>query len=184
MSVADSRGLVSSAMASPIAESVRLAPSESPEKANAESIPEKNEPNVASANEPPATPGTGVQGDNIHRSSNQNPYWSKRYNRLHTYLENCDRSSQEGYMRSKTFLWQYIRTLYFFSLTVLTCSPSLVLRLLSATGRSMHAIELEKRAIHLIVEEGDTPLAKFCLYLTVLSCCIFMPQNFSGLIWW
>jgi hypothetical protein len=34
-SVADSRGLVSSAMASPIAESVRLAPSESPEKANA-----------------------------------------------------------------------------------------------------------------------------------------------------
>jgi hypothetical protein len=122
-SVADSGGLVSSEMASPIAESVGVVPSESPEKANAESIPDKNEPNVASANEPPATPGTAVQGD-IHRSSNQNPYWSERYNRLQTYLENCDRSSQEGYMRSKTFVWHHSIFVYcIFSLTVLTSSP-------------------------------------------------------------
>ncbi|XP_051219926.1 uncharacterized protein [Lolium perenne] len=126
-SVADSGGLLLSEMASPVAESVGLVPSESPEKANVESIPKKNETNVASANEPPATPGSAVQGD-IHSSNNQNLYWSERYNRLQTYLENCDRSSQEGYMR--------------------------MLRPLSATGRSMHAIELEKRAIHLLVEEG------------------------------
>uniref|UniRef100_A0A0E0AZA0 Uncharacterized protein n=1 Tax=Oryza glumipatula TaxID=40148 RepID=A0A0E0AZA0_9ORYZ len=45
-----------------------------------------------------------------------------------TYLESCDRSTQEGYMR--------------------------MLRSLSAADRSMHAIDLEKRAIHLLVEEG------------------------------
>jgi hypothetical protein len=121
-SVADSGGLVLSEMASPVAESVGLVPSESPEKANVESIPKKNETNVASANEPPATPGSAVQGD-IHSSNNQNLYWSERYNRLQTYLENCDRSSQEGYMRSKTLVWHHsIFVVHcIFSLTVLTC---------------------------------------------------------------
>lgn len=31
----------------------------------------------------------------------------------------------------------------------------LVLRSLSAVGRSRHAVELEKRAIHLLLEEGN-----------------------------
>jgi hypothetical protein len=120
-SVADSGGLVPSEMAPPIAKSVGLVPSESPEKANA--VLEEYEPDVASANEPPATPGTAVQGD-IHSSSNQNSYWSERYNRLQTYLENCDRSSQEGYMRSKTFFWHHSLLVHcIFPLTLLTWSP-------------------------------------------------------------
>ncbi|KAI4968876.1 hypothetical protein ZWY2020_046206 [Hordeum vulgare] len=121
--IAESAGLVSSEMS----ESGGLEPSKSPEETNAETVPKKNELPIASANDPPAGPSTTVQGD-MHRSGNQNPYWSERYDRLQTYLENCDRSSQEGYMR--------------------------MLRTLSAAGRSMHAIELEKRAIHLLVEEG------------------------------
>ena len=121
--IAESAGLVSSEMT----ESGGLEPSKSPEETHAETVPKINELPIASANEPPVAPSATVQGD-IHRSGNQNPYWSERYDRLQTYLENCDRSPQEGYMR--------------------------MLRSLSAAGRSMHAIELEKRAIHLLVEEG------------------------------
>ncbi|KAL6841107.1 hypothetical protein ACP4OV_029076 [Aristida adscensionis] len=98
-------------------ESVEQVSSKSPEKPNEETVPEKTEPPVAS--------GTGIQ-DDVQQSSIQ--YWNERFNRLQTYLENCDRSTQEGYLRT--------------------------LRSLSAAGRSMHAIELEKRAIHLLVEEG------------------------------
>ena len=121
--IAESVDLVSSEMS----ESGGLEPSKSPEETHAETVPKINELPIASANEPPVAPSATVQGD-IHRSGNQNPYWSERYDRLQTYLENCDRSPQEGYMR--------------------------MLRSLSAAGRSMHAIELEKRAIHLLVEEG------------------------------
>uniref|UniRef100_A0A0A9GCL2 Uncharacterized protein n=1 Tax=Arundo donax TaxID=35708 RepID=A0A0A9GCL2_ARUDO len=104
-------------VASPVAESVELVSSKSPEKPNVESVAEKTKPPVAS--------GTGVQ-DDVQQSSIQ--YWNERFSRLKTYLENCDRSTQEGYLRK--------------------------LRSLSAAGRSMHAVELEKRAIHLLVEEG------------------------------
>ncbi|KAF8659358.1 hypothetical protein HU200_058565 [Digitaria exilis] len=103
--------------ASPVAESVEIVSSNSPEKPNAEIVPEKTEPPVAS--------GTGIQED-VKQLSIQ--YWNERFNRLQTYLENCDHSTQEGYLRK--------------------------LRSLSAAGRSMHAIELEKRAIHLLMEEG------------------------------
>ncbi|KQK24022.1 stress response protein NST1 [Brachypodium distachyon] len=149
--IVESGGQVSSEMTSPIGESGELVPPESPSKTIAETVPKNNElpipsanelpvpsanelpvPSanelpVPSANEPAITPDTLVQGD-AHRPSNQNAYWSERYNRLQTYLENCNQSSQEGYMQ--------------------------MLRSLSAAGRSMHAIELEKRAIHLLVEEG------------------------------
>ncbi|OEL27116.1 hypothetical protein BAE44_0011865 [Dichanthelium oligosanthes] len=104
-------------VASPVAESVELVSPKSSEKPNAEIVPEKTEPPVAS--------GNGIQED-VKQSSIQ--YWNERFNRLQTYLENCDNSTQEGYLRK--------------------------LRSLSAAGRSMHAIELEKRAIHLLVEEG------------------------------
>ncbi|CAD6246299.1 unnamed protein product [Miscanthus lutarioriparius] len=82
-----------------------------------ELVPEKTEPPVASS--------TGIQ-EEVKWSSIE--YWNERFNRLQTYLENCDHSTQEGYLRK--------------------------LRSLSAAGRNMHAIELEKRAIHLLVEEG------------------------------
>ncbi|CAN6291613.1 unnamed protein product [Urochloa humidicola] len=104
-------------VASPVAEPVEIVSSKSPEKTNAETVPEKTEPPVAS--------GTGIQED-VKQLSIQ--YWNERFNRLQTYLESCDHSTQEGYLRK--------------------------LRSLSAAGRSMHAIELEKRAIHLLVEEG------------------------------
>lgn len=104
-------------VSSPVAESVEIVSSKSPEKTNAEIVPEKTEPPVAS--------GTGIQED-VKQLSIQ--YWNERFNRLQTYLESCDHSTQEGYLRK--------------------------LRSLSAAGRSMHAIELEKRAIHLLVEEG------------------------------
>ncbi|GJN35971.1 hypothetical protein PR202_gb24792 [Eleusine coracana subsp. coracana] len=96
---------------------VEVISSVSSEKTSVETMPEKAEP--------PTTSATGIQ-DDAEQLSIQ--YWSERFNRLQTYLENCDRSTQEGYLRK--------------------------LRSLSAAGRSMHAIELEKRAIHLLVEEG------------------------------
>jgi hypothetical protein len=102
---------------SSVAESGGIVSPKSPEKTNEQIVNKKNEPPVA--------PGTTVQ-DDTHKSSNQ--YWNARFNRLQTYLESCDRSTQEGYMR--------------------------MLRSLSAADRSMHAIDLEKRAIHLLVEEG------------------------------
>ncbi|GJM94679.1 hypothetical protein PR202_ga11349 [Eleusine coracana subsp. coracana] len=95
---------------------VEVISSVSSEKTSVETMPEKAEP--------PTTSATGIQ-DDAEQLSIQ--YWSERFNRLQTYLENCDRSTQEGYLRK--------------------------LRSLSAAGRSMHAIELEKRAIHLLVEE-------------------------------
>ncbi|CAN6234268.1 unnamed protein product [Urochloa humidicola] len=104
-------------VASPVAESLQLVFSKSPEKTNAEIMLEKTEPLVAR--------GTGVHED-VKQSSIQ--YWNERFNRLQTYLENCDRLAQEAYL--------------------------IKLRSLSAAGQSMYAIELEKRAIHLLVEEG------------------------------
>jgi hypothetical protein len=78
-------------VASPIAKSVEveLVPSSS-EKPNVETVPETTDPQAAS--------GTGIE-DDAEQSSIQ--YWSERFNRLQTYLENCDRSTQEGYLRSK-----------------------------------------------------------------------------------
>ncbi|KAJ0966749.1 hypothetical protein J5N97_023666 [Dioscorea zingiberensis] len=54
-------------------------------------------------------------------------YWKERFFQLQTFLKNCDQSGQEDYIR--------------------------MLRSLSAVGRSQHAVELEKRAIHLLLEE-------------------------------
>ncbi|KAJ3707185.1 hypothetical protein LUZ61_010890 [Rhynchospora tenuis] len=54
--------------------------------------------------------------------------WKERFIRLQAFLKSCDQSNQEDYLR--------------------------MLRSLSAVGRSKHAIELEKRAIHLLLEEG------------------------------
>ncbi|KAJ4758951.1 integral membrane hemolysin-III-like protein [Rhynchospora pubera] len=54
--------------------------------------------------------------------------WKARFIRLQAFLKSCDQSNQEDYIR--------------------------MLRSLSAVGRSKHAIELEKRAIHLLLEEG------------------------------
>lgn len=104
-------------VAPPAAESVELVSSKSPEKPNEEIVPEKTEPPVASS--------TGIQ-EEVKQSTIE--YWNERFNRLQTYLENCDNSTQEGYLRE--------------------------LRSLSAAGRNMHAIELEKRAIRLLVDEG------------------------------
>jgi hypothetical protein len=75
---------------SSVAESGGIVSPKSPEKTNEQIVNKKNEPPVA--------PGTTVQ-DDTHKSSNQ--YWNARFNRLQTYLESCDRSTQEGYMRSK-----------------------------------------------------------------------------------
>ncbi|RLN18727.1 uncharacterized protein C2845_PM02G45740 [Panicum miliaceum] len=92
-------------VASHVAESVEIVSAKSPEKTNPETVPEKTEPPVAS--------GSAIQEDvkplNIQ-------YWNERFNRLQTYLESCDHSTQEGYLQK--------------------------LRSLSAAGRSMHAIEL------------------------------------------
>ncbi|CAL9110464.1 hypothetical protein MUK42_32584 [Musa troglodytarum] len=52
----------------------------------------------------------------------------ERFLQLQMFLRSCNQSSQEDYMQ--------------------------MLRSLSAAGRSKHAVELEKRAIHLLLEEG------------------------------
>uniref|UniRef100_A0A1D1YPN6 NADH-ubiquinone oxidoreductase 30. subunit, mitochondrial n=1 Tax=Anthurium amnicola TaxID=1678845 RepID=A0A1D1YPN6_9ARAE len=63
-----------------------------------------------------------------NRPSLRGIHWKDRFLMLQIYLNKCDQSSQEEYVKS--------------------------LRSLSALGRSMHAVELEKRAIHLLLEEG------------------------------
>ncbi|KAI0500880.1 hypothetical protein KFK09_019098 [Dendrobium nobile] len=55
-------------------------------------------------------------------------YWKDRFIRLQMFLKSCEQSSQEKYIQN--------------------------LRSLSAAGRSMHAVELEKRAIQLLCDEG------------------------------
>ncbi|OEL14638.1 hypothetical protein BAE44_0024341 [Dichanthelium oligosanthes] len=62
------------------------------------------------------------------RSSNENR--SDRFLRLQAFLRNNEQSGQEEYIR--------------------------MLRSLSSVGRSKHAIELEKRAANLLIEEGNT----------------------------
>ncbi|XP_058098534.1 uncharacterized protein LOC131243308 [Magnolia sinica] len=63
---------------------------------------------------------------NRQRTSNQ--LREQRFLQLQLFLKNCDQSSQEEYIK--------------------------MLRSLSAAGRGKHAVELEKRAIHLFLEEG------------------------------
>ncbi|XP_078448410.1 uncharacterized protein LOC144716986 [Wolffia australiana] len=55
-------------------------------------------------------------------------YWKERFLMLQKFLNQCDQSDQE----------EYIQTL----------------RSASAAVRSKHAVDLEKRAIHLLLEEG------------------------------
>ncbi|XP_072977707.1 uncharacterized protein [Typha angustifolia] len=62
------------------------------------------------------------------QQSPRNQDGKERFLRLQMFLKNCDQSSQEDYIR--------------------------MLRSLSAVGRNEHAVELEKRAIHLLMEEG------------------------------
>ncbi|WOK92847.1 hypothetical protein Cni_G01539 [Canna indica] len=57
-----------------------------------------------------------------------NEGWKDRFLRLQMFLKTCDQSNQDDYIQ--------------------------MLRSLSAIGRSRHAVELEKRAIHLLLEEG------------------------------
>ncbi|XP_008781311.2 uncharacterized protein LOC103701114 [Phoenix dactylifera] len=71
------------------------------------------------------TSATAVQADPPRSGSQE---WKERFIRLQMFLKSCDQSSQEEYIR--------------------------MLRSLSAVGRSRHAVELEKRAIHLLLEEG------------------------------
>ncbi|XP_068646435.1 uncharacterized protein [Aristolochia californica] len=60
--------------------------------------------------------------------SKANRHWKERYDNLQQYLKSCDESSREEYIQ--------------------------MLRSLSAAERSLHAIELEKRAIHLSCVEA------------------------------
>uniref|UniRef100_A0ACD5YDE1 Uncharacterized protein n=1 Tax=Avena sativa TaxID=4498 RepID=A0ACD5YDE1_AVESA len=62
----------------------------------------------------------------LKRSSNQD--WKQRFIRLQAFLRNNEQSGQEEYIR--------------------------MLQSLSPVGRSKHAIELEKRAVNLLIEEG------------------------------
>ncbi|XP_047052385.1 protein PRRC2C-like [Lolium rigidum] len=62
----------------------------------------------------------------LQRSSNQD--WKERFIRLQEFLKNNEQSGQEEYIR--------------------------MLHSLSSVGRSKHAIELEKRAVNLLIEEG------------------------------
>ncbi|KAJ3693941.1 hypothetical protein LUZ60_009421 [Juncus effusus] len=67
--------------------------------------------------------------------------WRERFVKLQIFLKDCDRSSQEDYIR--------------------------MLRSLSAVGRSKHALDLEKRAMDLLMEEGKE--LRRMSYLNVLG---------------
>ncbi|XP_019051509.1 PREDICTED: uncharacterized protein LOC104587121 isoform X2 [Nelumbo nucifera] len=64
----------------------------------------------------------------VNQRAPSESHWKERFLRLQTFLRNCDHSSQEEYIQ--------------------------MLRSLPPVGRSRHAVELEKRAIHLSLEEG------------------------------
>ncbi|RWR84564.1 Integral membrane protein hemolysin-III, putative isoform 1 [Cinnamomum micranthum f. kanehirae] len=57
-----------------------------------------------------------------------NPNWQERFHHLQMFLKHCNESGQEEYIK--------------------------VLQSLSAAGRSRQAVELEKRAINLLLDEG------------------------------
>ncbi|KAI3865869.1 hypothetical protein MKW92_009068 [Papaver armeniacum] len=80
--------------------------------------------NMSSTMGPAST--TDVLPTNPQRTSDQN--WKERFPHLQMFLRNCDHSSQEEYIQ--------------------------MLKSLSSVGRSRHAVELEKRAIQLLCEEG------------------------------
>ncbi|CAA7399618.1 unnamed protein product [Spirodela intermedia] len=63
-----------------------------------------------------------------HSPSPSRVHWKERFLRLQTFLKACDQADQEEYIQ--------------------------MLRSLSSVARSKHAVELEKRAIHLLMEEG------------------------------
>ncbi|KAG9443116.1 hypothetical protein H6P81_018970 [Aristolochia fimbriata] len=72
---------------------------------------------------------TAGQSSSMDKSQNKsNRHWKERYEDLQKYLKSCDESSREEYIQ--------------------------MLRSLSAAERSQHAIELEKRAIHLSFVEA------------------------------
>ncbi|XP_020599435.1 uncharacterized protein LOC110038859 [Phalaenopsis equestris] len=79
-------------------------------------------------------------------------YWKERFVRLQTFLKNCDQSNQEKYIQS--------------------------LRSLSAAGRSKHAVELERRAIQLLLDEG---IPSYNILISLL-CCLFC-FNFFHIFW-
>ncbi|XP_043707936.1 uncharacterized protein LOC122657331 [Telopea speciosissima] len=78
--------------------------------------------------EEPNYPAVSTAGPFLASPPASNQPWRERSFRLQTFLRNCDHSSQEEYIQ--------------------------MLRSLSAAGRSKQAVELEKRAIHLLLEEG------------------------------
>ncbi|KAK9164938.1 hypothetical protein Scep_000129 [Stephania cephalantha] len=71
---------------------------------------------------------TTVVPHQVHSLVTNTQNWRERFNQLQAYLKNCDQSNQDEYIQ--------------------------MLRSLSSTGRSKQAVELEKRAIHLLLEEG------------------------------
>lgn len=100
----------------------------------------------------PLTNHTIISSDPESETQSQcEGYWKERFIRLQLFLKNCDQSNQENYIQS--------------------------LRSLSASGRSMHAIELEKRAIQLLLDEGRE-LQKMKV-LNVLGKSLPDPQAFS-----
>ncbi|PIA46791.1 hypothetical protein AQUCO_01500380v1 [Aquilegia coerulea] len=56
-------------------------------------------------------------------------HWKDRFHRLQAYLRNCDHSNRQEYIK--------------------------MLQSLSPAGRSKHAVDLEKRAFQLLMEEGN-----------------------------
>ncbi|CAA6655869.1 unnamed protein product [Spirodela intermedia] len=77
---------------------------------------------------PEASPDISSLGPSVVFSPTSQVYWKDRFLMLQKFLNQCDQSSQEEYIQ--------------------------MLRSTSAAGRSRHAVDLEKRAIHLLLEEG------------------------------
>nr|CAD1830627.1 unnamed protein product [Ananas comosus var. bracteatus] len=109
-------------------QNVRKNPSDEPTLPSCPDHPLEKPNTGLAASEPnksTSTTGNPPLADS-QRPSNQD--WEERFSRLQKFLKSRDQSSQEDYIR--------------------------MLRSLSAVGRSRHAVELEKRAIHLLLEEG------------------------------
>ncbi|XP_042494732.1 uncharacterized protein LOC122074017 isoform X2 [Macadamia integrifolia] len=76
----------------------------------------------------PNYPGVSAAVPFLVSPQASNQHWRERSLRLETFLRNCDHSNQEEYIQ--------------------------MLRSLSAAGRSKQAVEIEKKAIQLLLEEG------------------------------
>lgn len=108
------------------------------------------------------------------QSGTQRPrdqHWKERFGHLQMFLKACDQSNQEEYIQRMLTALNLLMLILIHMLTSRIISDNMLeLRSLSSSGRSRHAYELERKAIQLTLEEGNSGcLAPLILQIYYLS---------------